>query len=203
MKKQKLKIKELDPKRSAGEQEFKFKEQEFKTKVQESKTKYKEYKIFWRTPQNGNPFQLVPGYGPGHILETVGQEPHSLKKVQLVRIDNSSSLETWAREQESNTQPWIPSGRQACGPRDRPSAFPGIEPPQDDTKNVDPCSEKSQTKEIIAPNGRLITVPNGGTDLATISFINLKSTPATNQEPSPGKRHGPRAQSHDLNTKAR
>ncbi|KAJ9062547.1 hypothetical protein DSO57_1009603 [Entomophthora muscae] len=49
----------------------------------------------------------------------------------------------------------------------------------------------SQTKEIIAPNGGLITAPNGGTDLATISFINLKSTPAANQELTQERGTGP------------
>ncbi|KAJ9082964.1 hypothetical protein DSO57_1039442, partial [Entomophthora muscae] len=68
--------------------------------------------------------------------------------------------------------------RTACLP------FSGIEPPQADIKHIDPCSKMSQTKEIITPNGGLITAPNGDTDLATISLINLKSTPATNQEPT-------------------
>ncbi|KAJ9058151.1 hypothetical protein DSO57_1015188 [Entomophthora muscae] len=98
----------------------------------------------------------------------------------IVRIVNSSSLETQAWKQESNPNPG-PPGLQDCGPQDRPR-FSGIEPPQTYTKNVGSCSETSQTKEIIAPNGRLITVPNGGTDLATVGFMNLKSTPATNQE---------------------
>ncbi|KAJ9063524.1 hypothetical protein DSO57_1000102 [Entomophthora muscae] len=107
-----------------------------------------------------------------------------IKVSSFVRIDNSSSLETRAQEQKSNPDPgflW------ATGPVDRRTArprFSGIEPTQADTKNVGPCNETSQTKEIIAPNGRLITAPNGGTDLATISFMNLKSTPATNQEPN-------------------
>ena len=101
-----------------------------------------------------------------------------------VKMDNSSSLETWAWEQESNPDPgflW------AARPH-----FSGIEPPQADTENVDPCSKKSQTKEIIALNGRLITAPNRGSYLATISFINLKSTPATNQEPTQERGVGPR-----------
>ncbi|KAJ9084051.1 hypothetical protein DSO57_1028254 [Entomophthora muscae] len=108
-----------------------------------------------------------------------------------VRIDNSSSLETQAREQELNPDPGF---LQDAGPVDRRTTRPrffGIESPQADTENVDPCSKKSQTKEIIAPNGRLITAPNGGTDLATISFMNLKSTPVANQEPSPGRGMGP------------
>ncbi|KAJ9078464.1 M-phase phosphoprotein 8 [Entomophthora muscae] len=101
-----------------------------------------------------------------------------------IRIDNSFSLETQAQEQESNPEPgflW------AAGPVDCRTTclhFSGIEPPQADTKCIDTCSKKSQTKEIIAPNGGLITAPNEGTDLETISFSNSKSTPATNQEPT-------------------
>ncbi|KAJ9056504.1 hypothetical protein DSO57_1032450 [Entomophthora muscae] len=115
---------------------------------------------------------------------------HEWKITTSVSIDNSSSLETQAREQELNPDPGF---LQAAGPVDRRTTHPrffGIESPQADTKNVDPCSKKSQTKEIIAPNERLITAPNKGTDLATISFMNLKSTPVTNQEPSPGKGTG-------------
>ncbi|KAJ9048440.1 hypothetical protein DSO57_1035057 [Entomophthora muscae] len=101
-----------------------------------------------------------------------------------VRIENSSSLETQAREQESNPDPGPPWTARPVDCRTACLRFSGIEPPQADTKNVGPCSETSQTKEIIAPNGRLITAPNRGTDLATISFMNLKSTPVTNQEPT-------------------
>ncbi|KAJ9081609.1 hypothetical protein DSO57_1012936 [Entomophthora muscae] len=109
-----------------------------------------------------------------------------------VRIENSSFLETWAREQELNPDsgsPWAtrPVDRRTVRPR-----FSGIKPPQADTKNVGPCSEKGQTKEIIVPNGRLIIAPNGGTEAATISFMNLKSTPATNQEPTQERGTGPR-----------
>ncbi|KAJ9056882.1 hypothetical protein DSO57_1028195 [Entomophthora muscae] len=96
-----------------------------------------------------------------------------------------------AWEQESNLKPgflW------AAGPVDcrttRPH-FSGIEPPQADTKCIDPCGTKRQTKEIITPNGGLITAPNGDTDLETISFSNLKSTPATNQEPTQERGTGP------------
>ncbi|KAJ9057500.1 hypothetical protein DSO57_1022168 [Entomophthora muscae] len=108
-----------------------------------------------------------------------------------VRIDYSSSLETRAWEQRSKPKPGF---LRAARPVDRGTAYPrfsGIEPPQADTKNVDPCTKKSQTKEIIAPNVGLITAPNGGTDLATIS-IKLKSTSATNQEPTQERGTGPR-----------
>ncbi|KAJ9075318.1 hypothetical protein DSO57_1037266 [Entomophthora muscae] len=108
-----------------------------------------------------------------------------------MKIDNSFSLETQAQEQESNPDPGTPW---AAGPVDHRTArlrLSEIKPPQADTKNVGPCSETNQTKEIIAPNGRLITAPNGGTDLTTISFMNLKSTPATNQEPTQERGIGP------------
>ncbi|KAJ9058557.1 hypothetical protein DSO57_1011012 [Entomophthora muscae] len=109
-----------------------------------------------------------------------------------VRIDNCSSLKTQARELESNPKPrslwatWPVNCGTAC------LRSSGNEPPQADTKHIDPCSRKSQTKEIIAPNRGLITVPNGGTDLATISFMNLKSMPAANQEQTQKKGTGPR-----------
>ncbi|KAJ9052047.1 hypothetical protein DSO57_1038087 [Entomophthora muscae] len=107
-----------------------------------------------------------------------------------IRIDNSSSLETWAQEQESNPDPGF---SWAAGPVDRRTACPhfsGIEPPQADTVNVGPCSETSQTKEILAPNGRLITAPN-------------RVYTSNQSRANPGKRHGPAARSHDHNTKAR
>ncbi|KAJ9069482.1 hypothetical protein DSO57_1018122 [Entomophthora muscae] len=110
---------------------------------------------------------------------------------QCVRIDDCSSLETWAWELESNPEPkslwaaWPVDHRTAC------LRFSEIKPPQADTKHIDPCGRKSQTKEIIAPNRGLITAPNGGTDLATISFMNLKSTPATNQEQTQERGMGP------------
>ncbi|KAJ9061404.1 hypothetical protein DSO57_1021048 [Entomophthora muscae] len=75
---------------------------------------------------------------------------------------------------------------------DHPPTFSGIEPPQADTKCIDQCGKKRKTKEIIAPNGGLITTPNGGTNLATIGFMNLKSTPATNQEQTQERGIGPR-----------
>ncbi|KAJ9080957.1 hypothetical protein DSO57_1019490 [Entomophthora muscae] len=125
-------------------------------------------------------------------LPEQAQSGSATLKTLSVRIDNSSSLETRAREQESNPNPGSPW---AAGPVDcrtsRPR-FSGIKPPQADTKNVGPCSETGQTKEIIAPNGRLITAPNGGTEATTISFMNLKSTPVTNQEPTQERGTGPR-----------
>ena len=98
------------------------------------------------------------------------------------RIDNSSSLETQAQEQELNPNPGPPWAARPVDRRTTHLRFSGTKPPQADTKCIDPCGKKRKTKEIIAPNGGLITAPNGGTNLATISFMNLKSMPATNQE---------------------
>ncbi|KAJ9066869.1 hypothetical protein DSO57_1005531 [Entomophthora muscae] len=107
-----------------------------------------------------------------------------------VRIDNSSSLETRAWEQESNPNPgFLWAARPVdCGTTQL--RFSGIEPPQADTENVDSCSKKSQIKEIITPNGRLITAPN-------------RVYTSNQSRANPGKRHRPAAWSHDLNTKAR
>ncbi|KAJ9051373.1 hypothetical protein DSO57_1005081 [Entomophthora muscae] len=110
---------------------------------------------------------------------------------QLFRIDNYSSLETQAQEQESNPDPGSPWAARPVDCRTACPRFSGIEPPQADTKNVGPCSETGQNKEIIAPNGRLIPAPNRGTEAATISFMNLKSTPLANQEPSPERGTAP------------
>ncbi|KAJ9050758.1 hypothetical protein DSO57_1011445 [Entomophthora muscae] len=115
-----------------------------------------------------------------------------------VRIDNSFSLETQAQEQGSNPEPgflW------ATRPVDRRTAclhFSVIEPPQADTKHVDPCSKKRQAKEIITPNGGLITAPNGGLITTPNGVYTSKQSRA-----NPRKRHGSATWSHDLNTKAR
>ncbi|KAJ9056729.1 hypothetical protein DSO57_1029994 [Entomophthora muscae] len=106
------------------------------------------------------------------------------QEILTVRIDNSSPLETQAQEQESNPVPGFP---RAAGPVDCGTAclyFSGIELPQADTKNDGPCGKTGQTKETIVVNGRLITATNGGTEAATISFMNLKSTSVANQEMS-------------------
>ncbi|KAJ9058642.1 hypothetical protein DSO57_1010216 [Entomophthora muscae] len=105
-----------------------------------------------------------------------------LSQISVVLIDNSSPLETQAREQESNPVPGFlqaarPVGRETACPR-----FSGIEPLQANTKNDGPGGKTGQTKGIISPNGRPINATNGGTEAATISFMNLKSTPVANQE---------------------
>ncbi|KAJ9077447.1 hypothetical protein DSO57_1016751 [Entomophthora muscae] len=107
-----------------------------------------------------------------------------------VRIDNSPPLEPQAQEQESNPEPGFP---QAARPMDRRTArpyFSGVEPLQADTEDDGLSSETDQAKEIIALSGVPITTPNGGNQATTISFMSLKSTPATNQEPTQGRGTG-------------
>ncbi|KAJ9083261.1 hypothetical protein DSO57_1036425 [Entomophthora muscae] len=73
-----------------------------------------------------------------------------------------------------------PESLQATGP-----CFSEAKTLQAEAKNDDLNGETGQTKEIIAPNGRPITAPNRGTEVATISFMSLKSILVANQEPSP------------------
>ncbi|KAJ9087700.1 hypothetical protein DSO57_1030622 [Entomophthora muscae] len=107
-----------------------------------------------------------------------------------INTDVVEFVEPGSRNQTPTLDPLGPLGLGTEGPPTR--IFSGIEPPQAEAKNVGPCSETGQTKEIIAPNGRPITAPNRGTEAATISFMNLKSTPVANQEPSSGRGIGPR-----------
>ncbi|KAJ9080789.1 hypothetical protein DSO57_1021194 [Entomophthora muscae] len=116
----------------------------------------------------------------------------STKKNQLwtPKIDTSSSLGTWAWEQELNPNPRFPWAARPVDQRTARQHFSGIEPPQAEAENIGPCSETGQTKEIIASNERSTTVPNRGTEASTISFMNLKSTPVANQELSPERGTG-------------
>ncbi|KAJ9081844.1 hypothetical protein DSO57_1010518 [Entomophthora muscae] len=104
-----------------------------------------------------------------------------------VRIDNSPPLEPQAQEQELNPKPGFPW---AAGPMDCRTAcrhFSGVKPPQAEAEDDGPSSETDQAKEIIALSGVPIMTPNGGAQATTISFMSLKSTPATNQEPTQGR----------------
>ncbi|KAJ9060324.1 hypothetical protein DSO57_1031923 [Entomophthora muscae] len=108
-----------------------------------------------------------------------------------IRIDNFPPLELQAQERESNLEPGFP---RAAGPEDcktnRPH-FSGIKPLQADVEEDDPLRKVDQAKEIIALSGMPITTPNGGNQATTISFMSLKSSPATNQEPTQGRGTGP------------
>ncbi|KAJ9080467.1 hypothetical protein DSO57_1024628 [Entomophthora muscae] len=107
-----------------------------------------------------------------------------------VRIDNSPPLETQAQERELNLEPGFP---QAARPMDRRTAhlhFSGVKPLQADAEDDGPPSETDQAKETSALSGMPITTPNGGNQATTISFMSLKSSPATNQEPTQGRGTG-------------
>ncbi|KAJ9089910.1 hypothetical protein DSO57_1008308 [Entomophthora muscae] len=109
-----------------------------------------------------------------------------------VRIDNFSPLELQAQERESNPEPGFP---RAAGPEDCKTDHPhfsGIEPLRADVEEDDPPRKVDQAEEIIALSGMPITTPNGGNQATTISFMSLKSSPATNQEPTQGRGTGPR-----------
>ncbi|KAJ9064708.1 hypothetical protein DSO57_1027576 [Entomophthora muscae] len=67
--------------------------------------------------------------------------------------------------------------------------FSGFEPLRADVEEDDLPRKVDQTKGITALSEVPITTPNGG-DQATISFMSLKSSPATNQEPTRGRGTG-------------
>ncbi|KAJ9084495.1 hypothetical protein DSO57_1023815 [Entomophthora muscae] len=124
--------------------------------------------------------------GISSILESLEAAKTSLSD----KIDNSP-LEPQAQEQESNLEPGFPP---AARPMDCGTAclsFSGVKPPQADAEDDGQTSETYQAKEIIALSGVPITTPNGVNQATTISFMSLKSTPATNQEPTQGRGIGP------------
>ncbi|KAJ9048342.1 hypothetical protein DSO57_1035973 [Entomophthora muscae] len=103
-----------------------------------------------------------------------------------VRTDNFPPLEPQAQEQESNPEPGSP---RAARPEDRETThlhFSGIEPPQADIEEDDPPGKVDQAEESNALSEVPITTPNGGVP-ATIGIMSLKSSPATNQEPTQGR----------------
>ncbi|KAJ9087628.1 hypothetical protein DSO57_1031205 [Entomophthora muscae] len=126
------------------------------------------------------------------LLEWIPSTPArpSTSSSTHVRIDNSPPLEPQAQEQESNPEPGFP---QAARPVDRetarPPAFFWVEPLQADVEEDDPPRKVDQAKESTALSEVLITTPNEG-DPATIGLMSLKSSPATNQEPTQGRGTG-------------
>ncbi|KAJ9076868.1 hypothetical protein DSO57_1022073 [Entomophthora muscae] len=137
---------------------------------------------------------LFPG-----ILDVSHKDPVQLLVANLTSlpihvsrgIDNFSPLELQAQERESNLEPGFP---QAAGPEDRETNrphFSGIEPLRADVEEDNLPRKVDQAKEIIALSGMPITTPNGGGQATTISFMSLKSSPATNQEPTQGRGTGP------------
>ncbi|KAJ9075593.1 hypothetical protein DSO57_1034574 [Entomophthora muscae] len=91
-------------------------------------------------------------------------------------------------------RPWIPTGHRAYGPLGCP-CFLGINPLQAEA----PVNSRSQNTDtsptIVAPKEEPLKFPNEGRDGAYVSFMSLKSSQATNQEPTQergmGLRPGP------------
>ncbi|KAJ9079742.1 hypothetical protein DSO57_1032275 [Entomophthora muscae] len=122
----------------------------------------------------------VPLFPPNLTKNCTKAQTLLLTSHMSVRIDNSPPLEPQAQEQGSNPEPGFPW---AAGPMDCRTArlhFSGVEPPQADAEDDGPSSETDQAEEIIALSGVPITTPNGGAQATTISFMSLKSKPATN-----------------------
>ncbi|KAJ9071878.1 hypothetical protein DSO57_1032821 [Entomophthora muscae] len=113
-----------------------------------------------------------------------------MSQTRSVRTDYFPPLEPQAQEQKSNPEP---GSLRAAGPEDRETArphFSGIEPPQADVEEDDPPRKVDQAEKSTALSEVPITAPNGG-DPATIGLMSLKSSPATNQEPTQGRGTGP------------
>ncbi|KAJ9087079.1 hypothetical protein DSO57_1036857 [Entomophthora muscae] len=82
-------------------------------------------------------------------------------------------------------RPWIPTGCWAYGLLDHPPVyFLGIKP----LKAEAPVNSQSQNTDIsptiVAPKEEPIKLPNEGRDGAYVRFMSLKSSQATNQEPT-------------------
>ncbi|KAJ9089579.1 hypothetical protein DSO57_1011418 [Entomophthora muscae] len=134
-------------------------------------------------------YQTTPDFTNGYKYSQILSKLHY--SWDSVRIDNSSPLEPQTQERELNPEPGSPW---AAGPMDCGTTclhLSGIEPLKTDAENDGPCSETDQAEEINAPSEMLITAPNGGTKATTISFMSLKYTPATNQEPTQERGTGP------------
>ncbi|KAJ9075184.1 hypothetical protein DSO57_1038514 [Entomophthora muscae] len=92
-------------------------------------------------------------------------------------------------ERELNPESGFP---QAAGPEDCETNCPhfsGIEPLQADVEEDNLPRKADQAKDSTALSEVPITTPNGG-DPATIGLMSLKSSPATNQEPTQGRGTG-------------
>ncbi|KAJ9088258.1 hypothetical protein DSO57_1024946 [Entomophthora muscae] len=118
------------------------------------------------------------------------QDPHILTLGRTVRIDNSPPLEPQAQEQELNPEPGFSQAARPMDCRTACSRFSGVKPLQADTEDNGLSSDTNQVKEIIALSEASIMTPNGGNQATTISFMSLKSSPATNQEPTQGRGTG-------------
>ncbi|KAJ9062209.1 hypothetical protein DSO57_1013076 [Entomophthora muscae] len=108
-----------------------------------------------------------------------------------VKIDNSSPLETQAWEQNSNPGP---GSLRAVGPMDCWAAHPcflGIKPLQAEAPVNSQSQNTNISPTIVAPKEDLFELPNEGRDGAYVSFMSLKSSQATNQQPTQERGTGP------------
>ncbi|KAJ9084038.1 hypothetical protein DSO57_1028242 [Entomophthora muscae] len=110
--------------------------------------------------------------------------PPLLSHSEPVKIDNSSPLETQAWERDSNPGP---GSLQAARPMDCWAARPcflGIKPLQAEAPVNSQSQNTNISPTIVAPKEEPFELPNEGSDGAYVSFMSLKSSQATNQEPT-------------------
>ncbi|KAJ9088133.1 hypothetical protein DSO57_1026163 [Entomophthora muscae] len=81
-------------------------------------------------------------------------------------------------------QPWIPTGHRAYGPLGRPPVFFGIKPLQAEAPVNSQSQNTNISPTIVAPKEEPFELPNEGRDGAYVRFMSLKSSQATNQEPT-------------------
>ncbi|KAJ9052890.1 hypothetical protein DSO57_1029590 [Entomophthora muscae] len=133
----------------------------------------------------------IPGGGGRSSLKAI-----SLTSLVIlwgpVKIDNSSPLETQARERDLSPGPGF---LRTAGPVDCWAArlcFLGIKPLQAEA----PVNSQSQNTDtsptIVAPKEEPLELTNEGRDGAYVCFMSLKSSQATNQEPTQERGTGPR-----------
>ncbi|KAJ9070645.1 hypothetical protein DSO57_1005738 [Entomophthora muscae] len=137
--------------------------------------------------------------GRSSFIDATHSLLHSVEaRVQLVnhvKIDNSSPLETQARERDLNPGP---GSLRAARPMDCWAAclcFLGIKPLQAEALVNSQSQNTNISPTIVAPEEEPFELPNEGRDGVYVSFINLKSSQETNQEPTQergtGLRPGP------------
>ncbi|KAJ9070213.1 M-phase phosphoprotein 8 [Entomophthora muscae] len=101
-----------------------------------------------------------------------------------VKIDNSYPLETQAQERDSNPSPGSLQATCLC--------FLGIKPLQAEAPVNSQSHNTDTSPTIVAPKEEPLKLPNEGRDGTYVSFMSLKSSQATNQEPTQERGTGPR-----------
>ncbi|KAJ9049705.1 hypothetical protein DSO57_1021731 [Entomophthora muscae] len=118
------------------------------------------------------------------------QPNHPQETIAFVRIDNSLPLETWAQGQDLNPEPEF---LQAAGPMDQEPVrlcFSEIEPPQAKAPAKSQSQNTSAGSTMVVPKEELLELPNRGREVASVNFMNLKSSWVTNQIQLPKKNLG-------------